>query len=89
MRSASEIWAGDGQARIRDALTELHTYALVLDAELQKTESRLVELDRSGEHTRELPELRRRRTELIEQLDLLDRTISELRSAMDPAGRYL
>ena len=89
MRSASETWADGGQARVRDALTELHTYALVLDAELQKTESRIVELDRNREQTRELPELHRRRTELTEQLDLLHRTISELRSAMDPAGRYL
>jgi hypothetical protein len=89
MRSAFEIWANGGQARIRDALTELHAYALVLDAELQKTEGRLAELDRGGEQTRELPELRRRRAELTEQLDLLGKTIGELRSATDPAGRYL
>jgi hypothetical protein len=89
MRSASKIWADGGRARIRDALTELHAYVLVVDAELTKTESRLVELDRSGEQTHELPELRRRRTELTQQLDLLDKTISELRSATDPAGRYL
>jgi hypothetical protein len=54
-----------------------------------KTESRIVELDRGGEQTHELPELRRRCTELTQQLDLLDRMISELRSATDPAGQYL
>ena len=89
MRSGSKIWADGGQTRIRDALPELHAYALVLDAELMKTESRIVELDRGGEQTHELPELRRRCTELTQQLDLLDRMISELRSATDPGGQYL
>jgi hypothetical protein len=70
-------------------LTELHAYALVLDAELQATEGHLAELDSGGEQTHTLPALLRRQTELKDQLDLLDKTISELRSVADPAGQYL
>jgi hypothetical protein len=89
MGSVSDIWANGRGARIRDALTELHAYTLVLDAELRRTEDRLAELDRLGERACELSKLRGRRGELAAQLDLLDWTIGALRAATDPAGRYL
>jgi hypothetical protein len=93
MTSVSDIWASGRGARIRDALTELHAYALVLDAELHRTEDRLAEFDLAGGRSygprNERSKLRRRRTELAAQLDLLDWTISTLRSATDPEGRYL
>jgi hypothetical protein len=89
MGPVSDIWASGRGTRIRDALTELHAYALVLDAELHRTEDRLAKLDHDGCQSSELNDLRRRRTELAGQLDLLDWTISAVRSATDPAGRYL
>jgi hypothetical protein len=72
-----------------DALTELHAYALVLDGERELTEHRIAELDRAGEHSDELRELMRRHAEITAQLELLSRTITALRVAMDPSGRYL
>ena len=89
MGSVSDIWASGRGTRIRDALTELHAYALTLDAELRRTQDRLAELDRGGAPSDELSSLRKRRAELTAQLDLLDWTISAVRSATDPAGRYL
>jgi hypothetical protein len=89
MGPASDIWASGRGTRIRDALTELHAYALTLDAELRRTQDRLEELGPAGDPSAELSSLRGRQAELTAQLDLLDRTIRALRAATDPAGRYL
>ncbi|HYB28973.1 MAG TPA: hypothetical protein VEF89_20340 [Solirubrobacteraceae bacterium] len=89
MRSHTCIPAGDVQARTRDALTELHVYALVLDDERERIEDRIAELRRTHGQVDELRELRRRRTEIGAQLALLSRTIGALRSVVDPSGQNL
>ncbi len=89
MRSFFETWTSGGDARIRDAVTELHAYALVLDAERHRTENDLAELGRSGAQSHKLRELRRRRADIAAQPDLLETTIRALRTAADPAERYL
>jgi hypothetical protein len=81
--------APDLDARMRDALTELHAYALVLDSERQRTVERIDELTCAGEDTGELAELRRRRSEITAQLRLLHATITALRERADPTGSYL
>jgi len=79
------LWSERGE-RICDALTELHTYALVLGGELERVDQ---QIERFGRQTHEASELRRRRDEIGEQLELLNRTVVALRAAADPAGRYL
>ncbi len=74
---------------MRDALTELHAYALVLDSERQRTVERIDELTSASEDARELAELRRRRSAITAQLRLLQATITALRERADPTGRYL
>jgi hypothetical protein len=73
-------------ARIRDALTELHTYALVLGGELERVDQQIARFDAQPHDVREL---RRRRAEIADQLQLLSKTVIALRVAADPAGRYL
>ena len=75
------------QARIPDALTELHMYVHILAAELQRVEDRIVTLSGRDEQTGELDELRCRRGVLAAQLDLLDRMIVGLRALADPSGQ--
>ena len=87
--AASGNPAGEQQARTRDALTELHVYALVLDGERELIENRIAELKRVRSRAHELSELRRRRTEIGAQLDLLRQTIDALRAAVDPSGQNL
>jgi hypothetical protein len=79
----------DQLSRTRDALTELHLYALVLDGERELIEDRIADLGRDGGQPRELLELRRRRAEITAQLELLRRTITALRAAADPSGQNL
>jgi uncharacterized membrane protein len=74
---------------MRDALTELHAYALVLDSERQRTIERIDELICAGEDTGEFADLRRRRSEITAQLRLLHATITSLRERADPTGSYL
>jgi hypothetical protein len=81
--------ANDPLSRTRDALTELHLYALVLDGERELIEQRIAELDRDGGQPRELRDLHRRRAEITAQLELLHRTITGLRAAVDPSGQNL
>jgi hypothetical protein len=76
----------DQLARTRDALTELHVYALVLDGERELIENRITELERSGGQA---VKLRRRHTDITAQLELLRRTIIGLRAVADPSGRNL
>jgi cell division protein FtsB len=89
MLTAPDIWSTDQGARVRDALTELHAYTLVLDGELQRTDQRVAELDRADDHSHEYQQLSRRRAEIAAQLELLSSTIRALRAQADPAGRYL
>jgi hypothetical protein len=85
----ADISAIDGWDRVRDALTELHAYVLILDGELERTEARLVELRSFGSRTAELRALRRRRSDIAAQLELLGRVIIALRAAADPTGERL
>jgi len=89
MLTAPDIWSTDQGARVRDALTELHAYTLVLDGELQRTDQRVSELDRTDDHSHEYQDLFRRRAEIAAQLELLSCMIKALRAEADPAGRYL
>ncbi|MGZ6647575.1 MAG: hypothetical protein ACXVHB_08750 [Solirubrobacteraceae bacterium] len=83
----SNTVTNEARARVRDALTELHVYVHVLDAELQRVEHRVATLSRSDAQTGEIDELRWRRGVLAAQLELLGRMIVALRAAADPAGR--
>jgi hypothetical protein len=74
---------------MRDALTELHAYVLVLDGERQRIEDQLAELHCRRAPVHKLRTLRRRRGEIAAQLALLDRTIRALRMTADPTARYL
>lgn len=89
MQPASHNAGTNGRAGVRDALTELHAYRLVLDGELERLETRIAELARSGEKPDDVGELARRCTEIRAELDLLSRMITALRTGQDPAGQYL
>ena len=89
MPCASDIAAIEARGRVRDALTELHAYVHALYAELQRVEHRVATLPGSRGQTNEGDELRRRRTVLAAQLELLDRMILALRAAADPTGQLL
>lgn len=89
MQPVGHIAGIDGRAGVRDALTELHAYRLVLDGELERLETRIAGLDRSGEKSDDVGELARRCTEIRAQLELLSRMITALRAGRDPAGQYL
>ncbi|HJS97148.1 MAG TPA: hypothetical protein VJ741_22965 [Solirubrobacteraceae bacterium] len=67
----------------------MHAYRLVLDGELERLETRIAGLDRSGEKSDDVGELARRCTEIRAQLELLSRMITALRAGRDPAGQYL
>jgi len=71
---------------MRDALTELHTYALVLGGELERVDRQIALFDAEAHDVREL---QHRRAEIADQLELLSKTVIALRAAADPAGRYL
>jgi hypothetical protein len=79
----------DGWDHVRDALTELHAYVLILNGELERTEARIAELGRTGASARDLGLLRARRTEIAAQLELLSRVIIALRAVVDPGGSSL
>lgn len=89
MQPAGHIAGIDDRAGVRDALTELHAYRLILDGELERLETRVAELARSGEQVDDGGELARRCTEIRAQLELLSRMITALRTVRDPAGQYL
>jgi hypothetical protein len=75
--------------RIHDALSDLHAYVLVLDADWRRVAARL-ELSRGTDATApERAQLQRRHDELAEELDALRGTIAKLRAYADPDGLYL
>jgi hypothetical protein len=77
------------------ALTDLHAYVLALVAERDGLERRLRELHAPSatapqlDAGSELVDLRRRRSEIAAQLDVVRRTIAALCAHADPGGRYL
>ena len=73
--------------RMHDALTDLHTYVLALDAERQRLSDRVTELTKLV--SQEGAVLDRRRGEITEELEALRATILALRECADPAGNRL
>jgi hypothetical protein len=73
--------------RMHDALTDMHTYVLALDAERQRLGDRITELSKLV--SREGAVLDRRRCEIAEELDALRETLIALRACADPAGDQL
>ncbi len=73
--------------RMHDALTDLHTYVLALDAERQRLGDRVSELAKLV--SEEGAVLDRRRSEIAEELDALRATLIALRACADPAGDRL
>lgn len=75
--------------RMHDALTDLHAYVLVLDAEWQRLGERVDELAQSGLPSPDRLDFERRRAEITEELAALRSTIAALRAHADPAGDLL
>jgi hypothetical protein len=69
---------------MRDALTDLHTYVLALDAERQSLRDRATELTKLA--SQEGAVLDRRRGEIAEEMDALRATLIALRACADPVG---
>jgi hypothetical protein len=72
---------------MHDALTDLHTYVLALDAEHHRLGDRVTELTKLV--SREGAVLEDRRGEIAEELDALRATLVALRACADPAGDRL
>ena len=73
--------------RMHTALTDLHAYALVLDAEWRRMGDQAAGL-RSIDSS-EVAEIEERRAQIAEELDVLRATIAALRTKADPLGRLL
>jgi hypothetical protein len=73
--------------RMHDALTDLHTYVLALDAERQRLGERVTELTKLV--SQEGAVLDRRRGEIAEELDAVQATLLALRACADPVGNRL
>jgi hypothetical protein len=69
--------------RMHDALTDLHTYALALDAERERLSDRVAQLISQGAL------LDDRRAAISEELEALRATVIALRACADPAGTRL
>ena len=72
---------------MHDALTDLHTYVLALDAERQRLGDRVTQL--ANLVSQEGAVLNRRRGEITEELDALRATLNALRAYADPTGDRL
>ena len=72
---------------MHDALTDLHTYVLALDAERQSLGVRVTELTKMV--SQEGAVLHRRRAEIAEELEALRATLIALRACADPVGNRL
>ncbi len=68
-----------------DALTELHTYRLIIEAECERLDAQLPVGARSRRQTSAEMDLARRRIELQDELQLLDSLISSLSVALGAA----
>jgi hypothetical protein len=71
---------------MHDALTDLHAYVLLLDAEWQKLGERIEELTLSNSTSTECFELAQARLDMAEELAALRKTIALLRADADAAG---
>jgi hypothetical protein len=73
--------------RMHDALTDLHTYALVLDAEWRRMGEQAAGL--RSINSADVTEIEVRRAQVAEELEVLRATIAALRAKADPLGRLL
>jgi hypothetical protein len=69
---------------MHDALTDLHAYALILEADWQRLAEPAPQHARSGGAPVESVELAQRRAEMTEELQALRATTVALREAADP-----
>jgi hypothetical protein len=69
---------------MHDALTDLHAYALILEADWQRLGEPAPQPARSGGAPVESVELAQRRAEMTEELQALRATTVALREAADP-----
>lgn len=74
---------------MHDALTDLHSYVLALDAERERVKNRLAETDDFSADVQARLALDSRRGEIDEELEALRATIVALRQLADPAGEFL
>ena len=72
---------------MHQALTDLHTYVLVLDAEWQRLGESVERRDDFGAESLKSLEVARRRAEMTEELQALRATTAALREIADSAGR--
>jgi hypothetical protein len=72
---------------MHQALTDLHTYVLVLDAEWQRLGESVERRDDFGAESLKSVEVARRRAEMTEELQALRATTAALREIADSAGR--
>ncbi len=75
-----------GDSRIWDAVTDLSTYVLVLDAESRQLGERLAALAGDDAASPERTQLERRHQEIDEKLEALRGAIAMLRALADAAG---
>jgi hypothetical protein len=71
---------------MHDALTDLHAYVLILDAEWQQLGERVAEPAQSSQPSLERAERARRLAEMTEELQALRATTVALRAVADPTG---
>jgi hypothetical protein len=71
------------------ALTDMHAYALALDAEAGRLSARICRLAEAPAPGRELERLTDERAALSAEAGLLRSAIDALRRLADPGGRYL
>jgi len=77
---------GGGEPRIWDALTDLYTYALALDAEWRPLVRDLAALPDGDAAEAERTKLERRHREIGEELEALREAIAMLRAHADAVG---
>ncbi len=79
---------GPGQfdPRIHNALTDLHAYVLLLEAERRQLGQRIEELASSDSGSAEGFELTQRRAAMAEELEALRGAVATLREQADAAG---
>jgi hypothetical protein len=77
---------GEFDPRIHTALTDLHAYVLLLDAEWRQLGERIEELARADSRSTESFELAARRAAMAEELEALREAVTTLREQADAAG---
>jgi hypothetical protein len=76
-------------ARLHEALIDLHTYILVLDAERQRLQEQLATLGAAEADVPLRADLERQRAAMDEDLGTLHAMLVALRSDADPTGSWL